>query len=396
MLSRRALIIALIGCPFAAAAQQPTQDVGVQGTLPRSLLNAASRGRWHKVGSFIADIDQAQKALRSRNAGYTMKVILGKKIFVKKGKKKIEKKLPDKKVLGEYNILLAVKHFARTDIEFVTITKNEKNAQGWTIDWSRLNGVNTHYIVERPAGYAVLAIKRVIRSGTAYAEVVYTPYSFELDTPQMRELGMKYLRDRLASAQKNLSAKAVVSQAERGKLVSDLVPVDVARVLSIIEHIDPAKFKREPIERLINEVLVTVAANRSHSYNYAVSRGARARGLFQFIQTTYGSIRRQYPAAKLVPNFVAGMNNHTNAAEASFLLFDADLRQLPAPDRPKVLANKQALATYLAIAYNSGARRAVNWYKAGMPVDIPATLMPLETRIYVEKLLAVMRVLGIA
>ena len=164
--------------------------------------------------------------------------------------------------------------------------------------------------------------------------------------------------------------------------MQDLVSPDVALVLSIIEHIDPTRSRRESIEKLINEVLVIIAANKEKAYAYSVSK-AKARGLFQFIPRTYGAIRSQYPKAELIPNFVSGMNHHVNAAKASLLLFDSDLSALPREKRVDLLKNKVALAEYLAIAYNSGSRRAVRAYQSG---SISTRGLPAETVIYVEKL----------
>ncbi len=97
-------------------------------------------------------------------------------------------------------------------------------------------------------------------------------------------------------------------------------------MLAIIEHIDPGKFlsgKYTP-EKLINETLVILGTNKQNAYRYSRSK-AGAMGLFQFMPGTYKRIQNLYPGAGLNRDFVRGMENHQNAAKASFLLFDADM-----------------------------------------------------------------------
>jgi hypothetical protein len=142
--------------------------------------------------------------------------------------------------------------------------------------------------------------------------------------------------------------------------VADALPGNVALTLSLIEHIDPTRFQSgESIEKLMNEVLVVVAANERRAYAYSVSK-AGARGLFQFIPRTYNNISRQYPNAGLDVNFVRGMENHHNAAKASLLLFDSDLSYLKNSHRQFLKKNPQAMGKYLAAAYNGGSPRASN------------------------------------
>jgi hypothetical protein len=233
----------------------------------------------------------------------------------------------------------------------------------------------------------VLALKRVVKAGeNKFQEVVYTPYTKELNISELRQAGMKYLREKIDTAETDLRQKGVQSRAYGG-LVSDVVPVDVALVLSVIEHMDPARFQNKTqVEQLVNEVLVIIGANEKRAYRYAVSK-ARARGLSQFIPRTYKSIRNKYPKARLDPDFVAGMNDHLNGAKASLLLFDCDLSSTAKDRRIFLKNNPKIMGKYLAATYNGGvgnAAKAIDRYGN----DWEKHVRP-ETVVYLQKFDAV-------
>lgn len=366
-------------------------------TLPHLINKAPSDARWDVSYDITKDIDLAKNLLAKQTAGYgwrtTVKEIPvvdkhGRPKLDKHGKKKFKK--VTKKVF-EFNILLAVEHVNDRLIEIVKISRDGVNVKGYDVDWSKVNGVNTDFSVTHPDGHIVLAIKRVVRSPRGREEVVYTPYTDDLDTPGMRSRGMTYLNARLTVASRLLTEQRVRSKAYPKMMVSQVVPEDVAFVLSIIEHVDPARLQNEKIERLVSEVLVTVAANREYAFRYAVST-AGARDLFQFIPKTYNSVKAQYPRANLNPNFVLGMRDHVNGAKASLLLFDSDLSNLPGEYREQALKSKVFLADYLAAAYNCGAPNTANALKWGKTWK---EHLPKETRLYLVKLHEAQRVLGL-
>lgn len=365
--------------------------------LPHLIDKVPSDARWDVQYNIQQDIDLAKKLLTKQEAGFWFrKEVKEVPVFDKKGRPKFNKQ--GKRVMKkemtrrlEFNILLAVEHISDRKIKIVKISRGGDNTKGYEVDWNKINGVNTDFSVTHPEGHIVLAIKRVVRSPGGYEEVIYTPYTDDLDTPGMRSRGMTYLNARLTVASRLLAEQLVHSKAYPGMLVSRVVPEDVAFVLSIIEHIDPSRLRNEAIESLVKEVLVTVAANREYAYRYAVSK-AGARDLFQFIPRTYYSIRAQYPRADLNQNFVLGMRDHVNGAKASLLLFDSDLSRLPSEYREQALKSKVFLADYLAAAYNCGApntARALKWGKNWKEH------LPKETRLYLVKLHEAQRVLGL-
>jgi hypothetical protein len=158
--------------------------------------------------------------------------------------------------------------------------------------------------------------------------------------------------------------------------------------LAIIEHIDPLKFEsgKYTSEKLIHETLVILGTNRQDAYRYSASK-AGARGLFQFIPKTYKRMVQLYPQAGLNSDFVRGMEDHLNAAKASLLLFDADLRVMNNGKKEQLMDDPQALGRFLASSYNCGSgktSRAMIRYGENWQANVPS-----ETQIYLKKFDAV-------
>ena len=284
-------------------------------------------------------------------------------------------------------MLLAVETIRDRKIRIVTFdnTAGRSATPGFDVVLKKENGMNSQFEVVSPRGYLVLAIKRPIRSRNGGStDAIYSPYSEELDVPAVRQQGLDYLRRVLNSAKYELEARRVYSAVIPGEFVAKIVPTRVAEVLVIIEHIDPGRFMYHgvSIDTLVSEVLTVIGLNRENAYKYAVSP-AGARGLFQFMPMTYVSICKGYPRAALTDNFVSGMNNHVNAAMASFLLFDYDLSCFDTSKRASLLSDARALGLYLASAYNTGATRTVKSMKKHGDRWIGG-LLP-ETRVYLEK-----------
>lgn len=292
-----------------------------------------------------------------------------------------------------YNVLLAVKNIKdrNSNIELLRLKRNgEKSPPGFEIEFEKPNGANTEFTIKRPEGFIVLAIKRVVGGKkNGYREVVYTPYSKELDLPEIRQEGQNYLRTMISRAADNLRQRGVRSRSF-GMLVADVVPSSVAFTLSINEHIDPGRFRAGvPDVKLINEVLVVIGANKENAFRYAVSK-AGARGLFQFIPTTYALVRIKYPKVDLERDFIKGMDDHLNAAKGSLLLFDLDMSRLPKEDREYLRNNPETMGRYLAATYNGGPGHATSalkrhgrgWEKYVKP----------ETIVYLQKFTALWKI----
>lgn len=290
--------------------------------------------------------------------------------------------------LGAVNTLLAVVPCEGGAVRLVKVTPMGSIPEGFDVQSGPSNGVATEFVVSSPPGWIALRIKRAVTLPTGkFREVQYSPYSVDLDIPEVREAGARYIQCVVDSALRALRKYEVESVAFPGRQVADYIPREVAITLSVIEHIDPARFLEYqksglPIGTLINRELVTLGLNTLETHRYSVS-GSGARGHFQFMERTYQNVRTLYPRARLDGDFVEGTNSHFNAALATLCLLDSDLAQLPSDAREQIADNPALLGQYLAAAYNGGsgnARKAV----VNKTLHV-AKLKHEETRVYVEK-----------
>ena len=236
-----------------------------------------------------------------------------------------------------------------------------KNDQGFSVTWAVDNFLNTKFRVTKPEGLIVFAQRRPVRIKGAYQEAVYTAYAPELDTKTMREAGMDYLRHLQRLAYDRIKDHDVRSLVTPKFTVAERIPTSMVVRLMITEHVDPLHMKFVGIEQCVHEVLITIAANREHSYAYAKS-SAGARGLAQFIDDSYQMVRDNYPKALLEPDFERGMSDLHNAVLASVLLLDLELTHLPRNTFAQVVDSSQQFAAFLAAGYNRNPVHVVKTY----------------------------------
>ncbi len=333
------------------------------------------------------DIARARARLEKMSCGFTVvrsktvkKVRTG-----KKGKKWKQVVRYGKPELGSFTILLAVENVKTRDIRVIRVhPRLGGRTESAIIEPGKANGVNTKFTIISPEHHVVLALKRPVRHGTTFREVVYTPYSEGLDIPSVRKAGLEYLQGVIDNAKNDLIARRV-----RPASCNSFIDNDISVVLAIIEHIDPQKFTsgRYTPEKLINETLVILGTNKHNAYRYSKSK-AGAVGLFQFIPATYKRVQNLYPQAGLIRDFSQGMTSHENAAKASFLLFDADMNVLSDTRRSRLLDDPAATGRFLASAYNCGPGRTRNSMERYG--DNWASAVPTETKIYLRKFDAVL------
>ncbi len=329
------------------------------------------------------DIRRAQEFLSNKRSGYTV-TVEKRTVLVRSRRGRVREKVV-RKTRIEPAFLLAVEDLREKSLQPVRFTSKGCETGGFDVVMTRNNGVGSRFEVRYPEDMAVLALRTMVHSGTkGYKEVVYTPYCPEIDTWQVREDGLNYLKQQIESARMDLEERGVKLKGFEG-LPVDVAPADVSLVLSIIEHIDPQRFKNAGVGdeiKLVHEVLAIVGANTVNAYAYAKSP-AGARGLFQFIPGTYEKILRKYRGAGLNKNFVSGCGNHVNAAKASLLLFDSDLNDLPDKYLRAIGGDVRAVGRYLAAAYNCGSRRVGR--SARTCTDGWTCLLPEETKTYLSK-----------
>ena len=333
------------------------------------------------------DIGKARELLKQKKAGYTVRIEKT-TMLVTHRRGRTRRKVVNKRIV-EPVFLLAVEDLRERNLKLVRFTKRGCETKGFDVIKTRSNGVGSRFQVRYPKNMAVLALRTMVRcEEKGYKEVVYTPYSPEIDTPSLREDGLNYLKGQIESARADLEDRNVPLKGFEG-VSGDVEPTEISLVLSIIEHIDPMRFKNSPTDNpaaLVHEVLTILGANMSDAYAYSRSN-AGARGLFQFIPGTYEKILRKYREAGLDRDFVSGCSNHANMAKASLLLFDSDLNDLPSDHLRTIGDDVQAVGRYLAAAYNCGARRVEKSMRDC--TDSWTCLLPEETKLYLKKFDAV-------
>jgi hypothetical protein len=328
-------------------------------------------------------ISKKQKTSRKQHVS-KKKATSKKERKAQKGKGQAKGRVVETRELQDFSILLAILNVKTRGIEIVKVhPKLGGRSENVVVEPGKSNGVNTKFRIVYPEHHVVLALKRPVRRGNGFNEVVYTPYSEDLDIPAVRKAGLEYLKNVLAAAKADLARRGV-----RPRWGERFVEDDVALTLALIEHIDPLKFEsgRYTTEKLIHETLVIMGTNTNCAYRYSTSK-AGARGLFQFIPDTYKRIWFRYPEAGLKYDFVQAMDDHENAAKASFLLFDADMRTLKSEGKYDPMRDPYARGKCLASAYNCGSgktKAAMDRYGENWPSRVPA-----ETQIYLKKFDAV-------
>jgi hypothetical protein len=225
------------------------------------------------------------------------------------------------------------------------------------------NGFNSNIDVIAPADGKVLAVKYPVMNDRnrlggfiPVIQVVYTPFSEEVMTPEIIRKGIK-VQDRLIDkAYKKLKDRHVYSAAFPGRKVTDVIPKDMLTILLLNEHIDPGEFhSAASAPYLVKKVLTIIGANQEKAYAHTISP-AGAFGLVQMIPSTYGLLLSKYPAAGLNPSFGSGMTDAVNAVMAQVLLCDADWQTILEVE----YVPTEKIGPYLAAAYNGGVGRVLS------------------------------------
>ena len=106
--------------------------------------------------------------------------------------------------------------------------------------------------------------------------------------------------------------------------------------------------------------------------------------MVQMIPATYSMVRRLYPNAGLMPDFVEGMRNHVNAAQAMLLYMQMTWNDLLSRSAIQG-ALQTGIATQeqlMAAGYNSNPARLAGYINRGGAGW--TSLIPQETRIYLQ------------
>jgi hypothetical protein len=241
----------------------------------------------------------------------------------------------------------------------------------------RANGVNTAVTIFDSTGSALAPLvvefpieKRGVFRETAY----YTSAHPALLSPDIVRSGQNYVRGMLLLAAKRLR--------EKGAPISPKI-VDIAERLSIVEHVDHERFRNENRTALYEEIYALYALNELDTYRYSVSV-AGAGGMVQMIPWAYNLMRQRHPGVGLIPDFVTGMRNHSNALQAMLLYMQDTWNDLYSNEevRSALESNRATQTELLAAGYNSNAARLPGYLRRGG--DGWRNLIPRETQMYLQ------------
>ena len=276
------------------------------------------------------------------------------------------------KVVTSYSAVIDAK-FAlwnkkTNDLKFVDAKKTDKKIisdtdSGLDIKIKFANGVNTQYEVSNPDWLILAAIHPIYTNkGTAKKpkyqlnNVIYTPYQDYLADPFIVKAGQDFLSQKVEAVIAELKNLRVRSKAYPYQLLTDTIDAALVKSIIAIEHVSAASLLTGNVEDQLSKFYVILATNEHKAYAYSKS-SASARGLVQFIPSTYKSVTKIRSDLTLNKNFEQGMIDPYNAIKAQIGLLDINLSALPQVVKDKYSHDYKALGAYLAAVYNGGNTR---------------------------------------
>lgn len=267
-----------------------------------------------------------------------------------------------------------------------------KTPFAYPVSVSYVNGVNTSYALPPDSHDVVVGVitptitqiaSKHRRKRYQVSDIVYVPYSNDFYTPEMLSAGSDYLSFLIKQAYDDLRARGIRSHAYPDKLVVDVIDPYLVKSIAIIEHAHTQLFQKDDPEGAVGSFLITLATNKDDAFDQSVST-AGARGLVQFIPSTYKLIVNGRKDLGLIPDFVQGMGDHKNAVKAQVALLDDDLAAMPDSIKAQYATQPGKVAEYLAAAYNGGdvrVRRALAmWGEDAWSVSRVGEINSLNTK----------------
>lgn len=212
-------------------------------------------------------------------------------------------------------------------------------------------------------------VDRIIATAKA---INYTPYHPDLRDPALVEEGMRFLYDKIKFARLGLGydislPETVRSRAYPDRSLASVVPWEIPMSLAVIEQIDDKTFQADNKDA-VEAVLTEYALDREEAFRWSQS-GANAIGPLQFTNAggdgTYSAIVRNYPRARIDPDFQIGARTLGNVIPAAIALIDQEVSQFP-EIKTLFARNPRLGGIYPVAAYNGGpapARALYAWIK---------------------------------
>ncbi|MBU1039262.1 transglycosylase SLT domain-containing protein [Patescibacteria group bacterium] len=239
-----------------------------------------------------------------------------------------------------------------------------KEKSDYQLEVTYNNGVNSQYrVTGQPTAYVLAVIHPIYHSqGTTQRpfyrleNVVYAPFHDYLLKPALITAGQEYFANKIAAVYEELRVTGVRSYAYPKELLADVLDPALVKVIIAIEHVSAHQLLNNNHYDYLSQFYVTLAGNEQAAYAYAKS-SASARGLVQFIPTTYQSLRKLQPGLTLPTDFVQGMTDPYNAIKAAIGLMDYNLIFIPSNLRTKEKLKEKNIGALLAAIYNGGPSR---------------------------------------
>ena len=271
-------------------------------------------------------------------------------------------------------IVLPKTIFLKKDAQVPVSTSNGKIVN---IRIIRANGVNTPVTIFDQSGevQTPLMVQYPVERDGKYMETAYYISTHTgIVTPEVVTAGKLYVRNTIDIARDALRKKGINISAQIA---------DMAERLTTVEHVDHWRFRNEYHPNIYNDIFTLYALNEGQTYRYSVS-SAGAGGMVQMIPSTYFMVRNRYYSVGLMPDFVEGMRNHANAAQAMLLYMQMTWDDLVS-NQTVYNAIENGIATpqeLMAAGYNSNPAKLAGYIKRGG--SNWRNLIPRETRIYLQ------------
>lgn len=265
------------------------------------------------------------------------------------------------------SVTLAVWDRATDHIRLIPIQKKGQQVRqaavsDTNVDVTVSNGLNSTFRLDDPNA-AVVAIRYPILKDVStkkkkqfqVEEVVYTPYSSALNTPEMVQWGKQLLNGFVAEVYAAFENQLIPSKAFPEQPLTKVIDRDTTKAVAMIEHVDGTSLERDA-KQTIERFFVTLAANGKDSYAYSRSK-AGALGLVQFMPASYEKFIKHRPELGLISAFETAMRNPQNALKAELAYLDYQLAALTAKDRQAIADQEEKRQEFAVAAYNGGPSR---------------------------------------
>ncbi len=185
-------------------------------------------------------------------------------------------------------------------------------------------GINVSLNITHPPDKTVVALLTVVTIDGEAREMAYAPYSSDLDTPEMRTAGLRYLEEVYAEAAETLDKQGVKSLYTGGRATKSSDKTHIASLVLTEQVFNDRRFvdgDEKTRLTMVNRTLVLLAANGPNAYPLSRSR-VGAVGIAQIMPTTYANLSSSYPKASLPKDSVDGRTQHETAIRAMILHAD--------------------------------------------------------------------------